>query len=76
MRRIKIEKYIVKNRLRVTKEREKLIDIVCDMQVFSMKRTIEIASEQGICHGTVYLFVEMLADAGVLKRQESYSFKK
>jgi Fe2+ or Zn2+ uptake regulation protein len=76
MRREKIEKYIVKHKLRVTKERTKLIDLLCEVDVFKMKDFLSVASEHGISHGTVYLFVEMATNAGVMRNQEAYVFKK
>lgn len=76
MRKDKIEAYIAKNHMRVTKERTKLIELICGIDVFVMNDFIKQAACYGISHGTVYLFVEMLSDAKILKRQESFVFKK
>ncbi len=62
--------------MRVTKERKKLIELICEKEVFIMNSFIKEAAVYGISHGTVYLFVEMLCDAGILKQQESFIFKK
>lgn len=71
-----IESHIKLNKMRMTKERKQLIECVACMKEFNIKEILNDAAVMGISKPSVYFFVELLVNIGILKIQERYVWNK
>lgn len=71
-----IESYIKSNKMRITKERKQLIECIECMKDFSIKELLNDAAVMGISIPSVYFFVELLVEIGIVKIQERYVWNK
>lgn len=69
-----IQDYIKRNKLRKTYERKILTDFVCKMDVFSSEILIQNGLKENISKSSTYNFINLLLDAKIISKQESFYF--